>query len=331
MRGTFKLLPLLLVTSLTACANEANNAKRFYCFGTVVTTKINAKDNTPFKEVKKICNRIDALADSYYKRDVFGVYDLNLTNEKVEISEELYDLFYWAKKVQEDAPYYNPLMGSLSQKWKDSLANNQVLSDSVIQEELNKVNASSLEIENSGTAFYAQRVGNAQIDLGAIAKGYALYQCQNYLEDEYFTEDYGDFIINAGNSSVLLGNYQGKDRDYYLVMISDLSAPSYLHLNKCVISTSSVSEQGVKIGDKTYSHIINPVTGSAINNYDAVIVINDQEAYGNAALGDALSTSLMMSSLEEIAQTENDLGVGIIAIKDDAVVYKSESIEIHNG
>ena len=51
--------------------------------------------------------------------------------------------------------------------------------------------------------------------------------------------------------------------------------------------------------------------------------------YGNGALGDVLATSFMMSDLEEIKQSEKEIGVNVIVIKDDKILYKSESIELH--
>ena len=141
-------------------------------------------------------------------------------------------------------------------------------------------------------------------------------------------------MINAGNSSVLLGvNSTNKKRSdnyqKYSVKINELSSEPVLYLNKSIISTSGISKQGVKIGEQTYSHIVNPVTGSAINLYDTVIVISDAQTYGNGALGDALSTSLMMSSLEEINEVENSVGVHVIAIKNDAVVYGENYLNNH--
>ena len=49
----------------------------------------------------------------------------------------------------------------------------------------------------------------------------------------------------------------------------------------------------------------------------------------NGLLGDALSTSFMMSSLTEIEETIKDTDIKVIVIKDDQVIYKSEEITIH--
>ena len=73
-----------------------------------------------------------------------------------------------------------------------------------------------------------------------------------------------------------------------------------------------------------YSHIINPVNGSAINENDAVIVISDSGYYG-----DAMSTSMMMNTVEEIIELEIEHDIKTIVIKDGNIVYKNEEIEVY--
>ena len=59
-----------------------------------------------------------------------------------------------------------------------------------------------------------------------------------------------------------------------------------------------------------------------------MIVVSSNE-FGNGALGDVLSTSFMMSSLEEIKETEKNTGVNVLVIKDDNIVYKSDSLKLY--
>ena len=132
MKNIFKVLPLLIAVSLTACDKEAFHEGTYFLFDTTVTYKIKASKEVE-KEAIKILKNIEAISDSYNKRDIAGVYDLNQTNEKIQISEDLYDLLYWVKEAEKVAPLFNPLVGSLSNKWKQSLANNEVLSKEIIQ------------------------------------------------------------------------------------------------------------------------------------------------------------------------------------------------------
>ena len=330
MKRLMRVLPLLLAVSLTACSNEIYYEDTLFLFDTTVSYKIRGyRGYSGLKtegDTVNILKKIDALSDAYHKRDVVGVYDLNQTNEKIQINEDFYNLLYWVKEAEKVAPYFNPLVGSLSNKWKESLEEKSILSDEIIQNELEKISNSELIIEKSEEGMFAQRKGDALIDLGAIAKGYALDACQEYLND-YSS---GDYLINAGNSSILLGlkiTKNKKTAQQYSVAINELSNKTSFYTSRSIVSTSGISEQGVKIGDTTYSHIVNPLTGSAINDYDAVIVVMDNK-YGNGAIGDALSTSLMMSTLDEIKEMEKSIGFETIVIKDNAVIYKSESIEL---
>ena len=80
----------------------------------------------------------------------------------------------------------------------------------------------------------------------------------------------------------------------------------------------------MKIGDTTYSHIINPNDGSAINLNDAVVVISD-----NGALGDALSTSMMNNTMDEIKAIETKCNVQAIVIRNNEVIYQNPGIEVN--
>ena len=331
MNKIIKILPLLLVASLSACdIAHQYPIDTLFCFDTVVTVKTTEYSGLMYgvHVQEGTCQRlkeIDAIADAYKKRDVTCIYDLNNTNEEIEISEQLFNLLKRALDAQRFAPYYNPFIGSLSNKWKDALSKGEVLSNSVIQEELNKMKEADLILEWDGENKYtAQRVGDALIDVGAVAKGYALDECEAYLHRQ--SDPLFEYMVDAGNSSILLGKNRGGGT--YKVKIKDLSTPTYLYLKDCFISTSGISEQGVKIGNNTYSHIINPNDGSAINLYDSVIVIAPAEGNNNGYKTDALSTSFMMSTIEEIKSFDIYSDISVIVIKDDNIVYKSESLEL---
>lgn len=335
----FKILPLIVVASLTACSSgEAFSEKTFYYFDTFVSMKTfnsNGHHNsTLVSEIDRVLSHTDKVSDMYQKRDIVGVYDLNHTNEKIEVDRDFYRLLAMAKETQMTAKYFNPFIGSLSIKWKEALEKGEVLSDTVIQEELEKMNSSDLLLESISGRYFAQRTGEALIDLGAVAKGYAIERCLD-LCSAFVPSD--DYLINAGNSSILLGfnseERMGANKGEYIIKIKDLSNETYLHEKYCVISASGISEQKKTIDNVTYSHIINPYTGSAISQYDAVIVIYKTiESLGKAGIfSDALSTSFMMASLDEIKEYDQASSkLDVIVIKDNAVLYQSEGVELYH-
>ena len=330
-----RILPLLIVASLTACTKETKEffTRNFYCFDTFVTIKIKQKyeenAENALDRLQEECENLDAVFDAYKERDCTNVYTLNKTNDKIEISKDLYNAFAVAETNKQIARYFNPLVGSLSNKWKEALEQNKILSDEVIQQELEKINNSSLTLSEGNGHYFVQRNGDALVDVGAIAKGYAIDRMQSWLPAFAPSNDY---IADAGTSSIVLGTNSVKkdnvEEGKYVIKIKDLSKDTYLHLSNCYVSTSGISEQKTVINNETYSHIINPETGSAKSLYDSVIVISDLKNQFNGTIGDMLSTSLMVSTLDEIKLAEMGAKVKVVVIKDDNVLYKSEGLEL---
>ena len=311
------ILPFIAVLSLTSCSKNEMVTDRFFCFDTYVEIRLYNNDENAVKELKNIFTLYDKLSDNYQRRDLTNIYSINQTNSEELVDENLYKLLETSIDVRnKGATYFNPLCGSLAKKWKNALNNQQILDELTINQELEKMNNSSINLSGSN---YIQRDGEAEIDLGGIVKGYVLDEAKEYLDGL----NYKQYIINAGNSSILLGEKNTKD-GLFNIKINDIEN-GYLKLKDCVVSTSSKSVQGVTINGVTYSHIINPINGSAINENDAVIVISDCGYYG-----DAMSTSMMMNTIDEIKDLEIKHNIKTIVIKNGNIAYKNDEIEVYH-
>ena len=316
MKNKLALFTLLTLLPLTSCSNNPFIIKgEVFCFGYVpVEIKLYEGKSEDISEILKVVTHYDEISDNYnlYNKNVCY---LNTTNEDVQISKDLYDLLEASFSVnQAEAAYFNPLCGSLSKKWKEALGQKRVLTNEEIESELEKIKTSSLIFKENNVV---QRIGEAEIDLGGIAKGYALDKVKDYLD----SKNYSKYLIDAASSSILLGEKDSGD-GYFDVGIKDLNN-AYMKLKNCYVSSSGNSEQGVKIGDITYSHIVNPITGSVINENDTVIVVSN-----SGYLGDALSTSLTMNTVEEIKAIEEKIDIKTIVIKNGSVVYCNKGLEI---
>lgn len=304
------LLPLLVVTLSSCNTNTFVLQKQGFLFNTPgIVLKLFEGEEKNLKDVYDILSYYDKLSDNYLARDISNVYTINQTNDEVTVEPGLYQLLQTSISVSEVAKNYNALCGSLSMKWKESLAKKEILSQTVIDEELNKMNSTTISfLENNKV----KRNGESEIDLGGIAKGYALDKTLDYLQENELKH----YLLNAGSSSILLGEKKS-DNGYFTIQLEEIPS-KFLKLKNCFISTSSISKQGVKIGDTTYSHIINPSNGSAININDAVIVVT-QSGY----LGDALSTSMMNNTIEEIELLESTLNIKTIVIKNKTIIHNT--------
>ena len=309
------LLSTLLIIPLISCSQASSLESKVFCFDTAIDIRLFEGEKQNLNDIENIFSYYDKISDNYKQRDVNNVYLVNNTNDDVLVDETLYSMLQKSFALKEEIRYFNPLCGSLAKKWKESLKSLQILDETTIQSELNKMNNSSVLFKDNNLI---QRLGGAEIDLGAVAKGFALDEVKKYLDSKSFSK----YLINSGYSSILLGQKQSDD-GLFSVGLSDIDN-AYLKLSNCFVSTSGVSTQGVKIDNQIYSHIVNPYTGSAINNYDTVIVISS-----SGYLGDAISTSFMLSSIDEIKQVEQTQNVKAIAIKDKNIVYKNESLEVY--
>ena len=313
--------PLLLVALLSSC-NQANIVieDNVFCFATMIDVKLFEGEEKDKTTLHNLFIEYDALSDNYQLvKDINNVSSINQTNEEIEVDARLYKMLETAFKVDEiDATNFNPLCGSLIKAWKDSLAKKEVLSTEVIASELAKMNSSSFSFKENNVV---SRSGEAEVDLGGIAKGYVLDEVYSYLT----SKEYKHYLVNAGSSSILLGEKDSKDGLFNVGIDSKILSNKYLKLKNCFISTSSISEQGVEIDEKMYSHIIDPKTGNAINEQDAVIVVSNK-----GYIGDALSTSMMLNTVEEIKEIEKEQNVKCIVVKNKQVVYINNELEIFN-
>ena len=177
MKSKLLVFPLLIVPLVSCSANKEIRRNSFY-FDTYTESRLYEGNESNLDDIEKIFAKIDKLTDNFNARDLNNVYKVNTTTENVEIEPELYEVLKLSFSSDLDSlNYFNPLCGSLSKKWKESLANKQVLDQATIDAELLKMQSTHLEFVNETTV---KRVGEAEIDLGAVAKGYALDKVKDY-------------------------------------------------------------------------------------------------------------------------------------------------------
>lgn len=310
--GVFSLL-------LVSCNSNLPLESKNYFFNTYVNSKIYSEDKSIEDHIYKILSKYNGLTDNYKRSaNETSVFEINETNEKVEITKDDFEMYSRVKELEAiSLKYFNPLIGNLSDLWKESLKAKKILNEETITSELAKINSSTFNISVENSKYFIKREGEAKLDLGAFAKGYSLDILKKYFDEINLS----GYLIDAGSSSILLGE-KPDNNGYFNVGLKDLGN-SYLELKNCFIGASGISEQGVKIDNKTYSHIVNPFNGSTLNNFDCVFVKGD-----NGALCDVLSTSFMMMDLETIKNFENEYNVEVILYKDSKIIYSNSNLEI---
>ena len=311
------ILPILVLTGCSA-SNTAIKKNSYY-FDTFQTVSLYENKTEAFANIDQIFSDIDEISDNYSTSNI--LYELNNTQEEIEIPKELYDLLRTSQALRLlTNGYFNPLVGSLSKKWKDALTEKKTLTEEEIQTELHKIDSTSLSFKELDDKYYAKKSGEAQIDFGAIAKGYSLDMVHEYLINNKINQ----YLIDNGSSSILLGEKPSKDGLFNITLnIPGLENTYYIQAKNTFIGASGISEQGVEIDNVIYSHIVNPFTGSVINNYDYSLVLGN-----NGALCDVLATAFMMMDISEIQEIVKQQHIEVLLYKNKKLIYQSDNIVI---
>lgn len=130
------------------------------------------------------------------------------------------------------------------------------------------------------------KLSRMQIDLGAIAKGYAVDQAVRQLRYLGFKS----CLINAGGQIYCLGDKFGKPWRVGIRNPRNNGIIQYLKLRDSAVSTSGDYEQYFMIGNKRYSHILNPKTGYPVDSG----IISATVIAPSGLTADALSTSIFL-------------------------------------
>ncbi|MBR6072217.1 MAG: FAD:protein FMN transferase [Acholeplasmatales bacterium] len=302
-----------LIAILFSCGkNNSYSFAPIYVFDTTVSVIFYDGDdykldkdtaNKYYNEIKQRLNEINRTTSDYDSNDTnTSICDLN-QRRTLEVSSELISILNKAVDLIEDTNgYFNPFMGRLNHMWKDAINKNTIPSDDDIKNELEIVKNTSIDIKDNSVTI----VGDGNIDLGGMVKGYALEWMRKYLDSNHVTK----YVLDCGSSSIYVGDYLTN------VSISKPYKNGTIFDNKVKnigIATSSGEHQSIVKDGVRYHHLINPYTGYPSNNYDLVSIM------GNIDNGmmDAYSTAIFSMDEKESEEFSVKKGLELITLKGD--------------
>ncbi|MCX5698214.1 MAG: FAD:protein FMN transferase [Candidatus Omnitrophica bacterium] len=219
------------------------------------------------------------------------------------------DTFYIIKKSQEFCRLtqgaFDISVAPLVDLWGFTNQKFRVPSDDKIRAVL-KLMGSDKIILHEKDSVVEFRIPGTRIDLGAIAKGFALDCAVKKLKESKID----NCLINAGGQVYALGDKFGQTWKIAIRGARKSEIAGTLELKNKSASTSGDYQQYFLIGNKRYCHILNPKTGyPAESGISSVTVIAD-----SGLEADALSTSVFVLGKEkakELAAKFNNLEIKI--------------------
>ena len=233
--------------------------------------------------------RIDKQMSPYKDKSELSLVNREAGHKEVSISDELFNLLKPAKdisKISEGS--FDITYASIGYQY--NYRNKKRPDQKTIDKALPAINYQSIILnEEQSTVRFSNK--SVKIDLGGIAKGYAVKRCLALLK----SAGVNHALVSAGGDTGLLGDRHGRP---WLVGIKHPRAEQktavHIPLENEAISTSGDYERYFIEGDIRYHHIINPKTGDSARKVVSASVIGKDPTYV-----DALSTTVFVKGLKE--------------------------------
>lgn len=182
----------------------------------------------------------------------------------IPVSNDLWRVLQFAGKLSEQTDgAFDVTIGPLTHLWRRTRRLKELPSTEAIKAALTRVDYRAIRL-NSDRQSVELLKPNMLLDLGGIAKGYALEEAYRVLEKRGIT----CVLIHAGGDMVIGEPPPGKSGWKIGIGQAEREAPPrfYLSLAKTEMATSGDRFQYVEIGGKRYSHLIDPKTGMGLTN-----------------------------------------------------------------
>lgn len=258
-----------------------------------------------FQQFYQKLEEYDKLYDIYNSYD--GLVNLKTVNEKakdgpVKVDSRIIDLLEYGKYAYElSGGKTNICFGTVLKLWHDCREHAINYPDEAKLPNMDELkaagehtNINSLVIDKENSTVYFSDP-ELQLDVGAVAKGYAVEQVCSWAEENLWSSG----AISIGGSVYTFGykNDDGKTLWNIGIENPDTTANDYLlnvQVTDVSIVTSGDYQRYYTVDGKNYCHIIDPDTYMPAEYVASVSVICQ-----DSALGDALSTTLFNMPIED--------------------------------
>ncbi|MDR0297204.1 MAG: FAD:protein FMN transferase [Streptococcaceae bacterium] len=212
------------------------------------------------------------------------------TGKPTKVSDEIFTLINNAYNLSDQGTGYDVTVGPLTQLWHIGFPDAKLPTQSEINAVLPLINYKFMQLDSKNHTVYLTKKG-AQLDLGSIVKGYVARLMTTYLKAHGMKNG----IIDLGSSSLyIMGHSPRGANTKWNVGIKDPNNPNGDNLGIVTaenqfISTSGIYERTLKVGNTTYSHILNPKTGFPFDNDIQSVTIVGSD---NPTFGDGVTTTI---------------------------------------
>lgn len=323
-KKAFPITVLILSASffISSCGKEKFSLTR-PLLGTVINITVNSDRNSAVKAVNAAfveIERIQALF-SYYNNET-DISRLNKDGAKsmVQLTPEVFELLKLSVDISsKTSGAFDITFASLAPLWNLRDENFVPPSSMEVSKLLKYVSYKYIVFDNQKVAARFTKTG-VKVDLGGIAKGYAILKAVEVLKQHGISSGF----VDAGGDIQVIGENSGKPWVVGIKNPSNNGIVGTLALSgNDSVATSGSYERFKEYQGKRYHHIIDPKSGyPADSGLISVSVI-----CSDPVLADAYATSFFVMGFDKTAKfLKGNNAVSAILIDDKEKVFVSKSL-----
>jgi FAD:protein FMN transferase len=328
------IIIFILTLALTSCTSNPPASvpnqnepltKSDYILGTIIDITLYDK-----QDVATIDKALDRIRDIEAKMTINNaetseIIALNEAAGKsaVKLSPDTFDVLERAKYYSElTGGLFDPTVGSIVKLWNIGTEYAAIPDPKVLEEKRLLINKDKLILDRSTLTARLEDAG-MQVDLGAIAKGYAADEVAKILKEKGVQHA----IINLGGNVLTIGGNM-LDNPWKIGIQNPFNPRGdylgIIEIKGKTVVTSGTYERYFEKDGKRYHHILDPRTGYPADNEVAsvsIITESSMDADGN-------STSVLLLGLEEgMKFVESQKGIEAIFVTYDKKVYITSGLK----
>ena len=253
--------------------------------------------NSAFLEelLSRAFNEIDRLNDamSHYKTDSeLSIINREGARQKVIVTPELFKLLESCIHFSEETDgAFDITIGPLMKSWGFFRGWGRLPSPTELADVRKRIGYRHIQLDSAARTIGFDEPG-IELDLGAIAKGYAVDRVIEILSAAGVTRA----LVSAGTSSIYALGAPPDKQGWGISIRDPLNAREsarLLRLQNLSISISGDYENFFEVDGRIYAHILDPIRGQPAEEMSMTVVISS-----SATQGDALSTSFFVGGVE---------------------------------
>lgn len=265
--------------------------------GTVFTVVAYGTNSTYLGEVAEQAfqevDRLDDEMSNYKPESELSTINRDAYRRPVIITPELFSLLMKCHRYSVDTGgAFDITVGPLMKSWGFFRGRGRLPSSLELAQVLRRIGYRHVSFDAVRRTIRFDEPG-IELDLGAIAKGYAVDRVISVLRSDGIKQAF----VSSGTSSLYaLGSAPGEQGWQVTVRnpLHPARAALVLRLQNLSLSVSGDYEKFFKLGGRTYAHIMDPHTGMPVENMLSTVVISP-----SATDSDALSTSFFVEGVRQ--------------------------------